>query len=150
MCRCRGEDLNLHGSPRLLLRQVRLPISPPRHYFCSGPPGWNRTNDQSIKSRVLYQLSYGWIFKNKDSIPFLRKLSSPRSCAQGGTRTHTASRPGNFKSPVSTISPLGQIPALRPGRESNSRWGICSPLNYHFSTGSWSHRTGPLYRTLHP
>ncbi len=28
---CRGEDLNLHGLPRLLLRQVRLPISPPRH-----------------------------------------------------------------------------------------------------------------------
>lgn len=28
---CRGEDLNLHGSPRLLLRQVRIPISPPRH-----------------------------------------------------------------------------------------------------------------------
>jgi hypothetical protein len=30
---CRGEDLNLHGSPRLLLRQVRLPISPPRHNY---------------------------------------------------------------------------------------------------------------------
>ena len=28
---CRGEDLDLHGLPRLLLRQVRLPISPPRH-----------------------------------------------------------------------------------------------------------------------
>lgn len=30
---CRREDLNLHGSPRLLLRQVRLPISPPRHEY---------------------------------------------------------------------------------------------------------------------
>ena len=29
-------------------------------------------------------------------------------CAQGGTRTHTALRPGNFKSPASTIPPLGQ------------------------------------------
>ena len=26
---CPGKDLNLHGLPRLLLRQVRLPISPP-------------------------------------------------------------------------------------------------------------------------
>ncbi len=34
---CPGEDLNLHESPRLLLRQVRLPISPPEHtdYFSS-------------------------------------------------------------------------------------------------------------------
>ena len=31
---CRGEDLNLHGLLRLLLRQVRLPISPPRHFIC--------------------------------------------------------------------------------------------------------------------
>ena len=31
---CRGEDSNLHGLPRLLLRQVRLPISPPRHKMC--------------------------------------------------------------------------------------------------------------------
>ena len=30
-CLCRGEDLNLQGITRLLLRQVRLPISPPRH-----------------------------------------------------------------------------------------------------------------------
>ena len=30
---CRGGDLNSHGLPRLLLRQVRLPISPPRHIF---------------------------------------------------------------------------------------------------------------------
>ena len=30
---CRREDLNLHGLPRLLLRQVRLPISPPAHFF---------------------------------------------------------------------------------------------------------------------
>lgn len=30
---CPGEDLNLHESLRLLLRQVRLPISPPGHDF---------------------------------------------------------------------------------------------------------------------
>ncbi len=30
---CRRGDLNSYGSPRLLLRQVRLPISPPRHNF---------------------------------------------------------------------------------------------------------------------
>ena len=29
---CRRGDLNSYGSPRLLLRQVRLPISPPRHF----------------------------------------------------------------------------------------------------------------------
>lgn len=28
---CPGKDLNLHELPRLLLRQVRLPISPPGH-----------------------------------------------------------------------------------------------------------------------
>ena len=33
-------------------------------------------------------------------------------CAQGGTRTHTALRPGNFKSPASTIPPLGQTKIL--------------------------------------
>ena len=30
---CAGEDLNLHGLLRLLLRQVRLPISPPAQIF---------------------------------------------------------------------------------------------------------------------
>ena len=30
---CREEDLNLHESPRLLLRQVRLPISPSRQWM---------------------------------------------------------------------------------------------------------------------
>jgi hypothetical protein len=40
---CPGEDSNLHGSPRQLLRLVRLPISPPGHdiYFCA--QGGNRT-----------------------------------------------------------------------------------------------------------
>ena len=29
--KCWGEDLNLHGLLRLLLRQVRIPIPPPQH-----------------------------------------------------------------------------------------------------------------------
>ena len=68
---CRREDLNLHGLPRLLLRQVRLPF---RHSgFC--PPSWSRTNDQSLKRRVLYQLSYGRKILNRLSIPFIVDFS---------------------------------------------------------------------------
>lgn len=61
---CRREDLNLHGLPRLLLRQVRLPISPPRHivsvilYIKTGALSRDRTYDLILKRDLLYQLSY--------------------------------------------------------------------------------------------
>ncbi len=61
---CREEDLNLHGLPRLLLRQVRLPISPSRHIiflieFFPSAPSRDRTYDLILKRDLLYQLSYG-------------------------------------------------------------------------------------------
>src|SRR3989344_3471049 len=56
---CWGEDLNLHGLPRLLLRQVRIPIPPPQH---AGAPTWIRTKDHLLKRELLYQLSYGRFF----------------------------------------------------------------------------------------
>ncbi len=74
---CRREDLNLHGLPRLLLRQVRLPISPPRHIYLyyhnedfihhfssviTGAPSRDRTYDLILKRDLLYQLSYGRIY----------------------------------------------------------------------------------------
>src|SRR3989344_815008 len=37
------------------------------------PPSWIRTNDRSLKRRLLYQLSYGRIRIN---IPFLKHLST--------------------------------------------------------------------------
>ena len=59
---CRREDLNLHGLPRLLLRQVRLPISPPRHIrYLTGASSRDRTYDLILKRDLLYQLSYGRI-----------------------------------------------------------------------------------------
>src|SRR3989344_4755023 len=59
LCLCWGEDLNLHGLPRLLLRQVRIPIPPPQH-ACA--PTWIRTKDHLLKRELLYQLSYGRFF----------------------------------------------------------------------------------------
>ena len=39
------------------------PLSPTgRHSLRSCPPSWIRTNDRSLKRRLLYQLSYGRIF----------------------------------------------------------------------------------------
>ena len=50
---------------RLLLRQVRLPISPPAH-LCSvlipSAPSRIRTCDLLLKRQLLYQLSYGCIY----------------------------------------------------------------------------------------
>src|SRR3989344_1709464 len=48
-----------------LLRLARIPIPPsaqinhPILEFDSCPPSWIRTNDRSLKRRLLYQLSYG-------------------------------------------------------------------------------------------
>ena len=46
---CPGKDLNLHGLPRLLLRQVRLPISPPGHiiYFLKNSSLLTRNQTES-------------------------------------------------------------------------------------------------------
>ena len=90
--------MNLHGLPRLLLRQVRLPISPPRRTFtlqCFAPytstkgscvslpprrmctisfpcpPSRIRTYDQLLKRQLLYQLSYGWVFMFRVRAAFL-------------------------------------------------------------------------------
>ena len=49
---------------RLLLRQVRLPISPPRHnIFLQSAPGRIRTFDRLLKRQLLYRLSYGRMLK---------------------------------------------------------------------------------------
>ncbi len=94
---CRGEDLNLHELPRLLLRQVRLPISPPRHLlhdypalsehrrqvhvyhlaatatlficFAACAPTRIRTWDLLLKREQLYQLSYGCMFSILRCLP---------------------------------------------------------------------------------
>ena len=70
-------------------------------------------------------------------------------CAGSGTRTHTAERPGDFKSPMSTISSprrkrtihrkrlLTEV-FLRPGRESNPRIEVLQtpvfPLHHQAGT----------------
>jgi hypothetical protein len=41
------------------------------HYLRACPPSWIRTNDQSLKRRVLYQLSYGRKMLVKTSIVYL-------------------------------------------------------------------------------
>ncbi len=69
------EDSNLHGLLHWFLRPARLPLrhSPTLHtlsknmytnnfVLCFCPPTRDRTWDLTIKSRLLYQLSYGRIW----------------------------------------------------------------------------------------
>ena len=78
-----GGDLNSHGSPRLLLRQVRLPISPPQlygHYITNRnclvrPPGV-RTWDLLVKSELLYQLSYGRVLDSLVAVQLILTVTN--------------------------------------------------------------------------
>ena len=61
------------------------------------PPSWIRTNDRSLKRRLLYQLSYGRFKRLYSFIEFWE-----HRCAGGGTRTHTLLRAFDLKSNAAT------------------------------------------------
>ena len=59
------------GCPHRFLRPARLPF---RHFGAAGAEGQNRTDDTTIFSRVLYQLSYlGREFYRTDGAAFLSR-----------------------------------------------------------------------------
>ena len=94
---CVGEDSNLHGLLRLLLRQVRIPIPPPTHFIYPSPPSWillrlNFCRHKNLSRHLLI------VARNSRHIPpFESKRRQSRLSASGQNSASLRVRPVGFE-----------------------------------------------------